>query len=65
MTKKNPANAPAYEAFHIPERDNAPWTRIGAARTHIDGAGYTARPPAEAGTVGIVETRCRPSPVPP
>ena len=41
MTKKKPANAPAYEAFHIPEREGAPWTRIGAAWTHLDGDGYT------------------------
>lgn len=42
MTKK-PVHTPAYEAFHIPEREGAPWTRIGAAWSHIDGEGYTLK----------------------
>ena len=39
-TKKT-AKTPAFVAYHVPERDNAPWTRIGAAWTHQDGEGYT------------------------
>ena len=33
--------APALIAYHVPERENAPWTRIGAAWDHKDGQGYT------------------------
>jgi len=43
MTKKTQktAKTPAFVAYHVPERENAPWTRIGAAWTHQDGEGYT------------------------
>jgi hypothetical protein len=42
MTKQTKtANTPAFVAYHVPERENAPWTRIGAAWPHKDGAGYT------------------------
>ena len=33
--------APALIAYHVPDRDKAPWTRIGAAWDHKDGEGYT------------------------
>lgn len=33
--------APALIAYHVPERENASWTRIGAAWDHKDGKGYT------------------------
>jgi len=33
--------APALIAYHVPERDKAPWTRIGAAWDHKDGGGFT------------------------
>jgi hypothetical protein len=33
--------APALIAYHVPERDKAPWTRIGAAWDHKDGEGFT------------------------
>ena len=33
--------APDLIAWHIPERENAPWSRIGAAWAHGDGAGYS------------------------
>ena len=32
---------PALIAYHVPEREKAPWTRIGAAWDHKDGKGYT------------------------
>lgn len=34
-------NSPAFLAYHIPDRENAAWTRIGAAWDHKDGGGYT------------------------
>lgn len=34
---------PSYIAYHVPERENAPWTRIGAAWEHSDGEGMTAQ----------------------
>lgn len=34
-------NAPAFVAYHAPERENAPWTAIGAAWNHKDGNGLT------------------------
>ncbi len=33
--------APALIAYHVPDRDKAPWTRIGAAWDHKDGEGFT------------------------
>jgi len=43
MTKKQTRQKrrPDLHAFHAPDRDNAYWTRIGAAWAHEDGAGYT------------------------
>ncbi len=32
---------PVLIAYHVPERDNAPWARIGAAWDHKDGEGFT------------------------
>lgn len=32
--------APAFIAYHVPDREKAPWTRIGAAWTHKDGEGF-------------------------
>jgi hypothetical protein len=32
---------PALIAYHVPEREKAPWTRIGAAWDHKDGKGFT------------------------
>ena len=40
-TKTDEKKAPALIAYHVPARENAPWTRIGAAWPHKDGAGYT------------------------
>jgi len=39
--KTEDAKAPALVAYHVPARENAPWTRIGAAWDHKDGAGFT------------------------
>ena len=33
------SNPPAFIAYHVPSRDKAPWTRIGAAWQHKDGEG--------------------------
>lgn len=33
--------APALIAYHVPDREKAPWTRIGAAWDHKDGEGYS------------------------
>lgn len=35
------AKAPAMIAYHVPDRENAPWTRIGAAWDHKDERGFT------------------------
>lgn len=44
-TKKAPeqetANTPALIAYHAPDRENASWTRIGAAWSHKDGKGFS------------------------
>jgi hypothetical protein len=39
-TSEKQANAPALIAYFVPERENAPWTRIGALWAHKDGKGY-------------------------
>lgn len=39
-TEKQSRN-PVLIAYHVPERDNAPWARIGAAWGHKDGEGFT------------------------
>lgn len=36
--KKTP---PALIAYHVPDREGAPWNRIGAAWDHKDGDGFT------------------------
>lgn len=44
MTKSNEKqkkNTPAFIAYHVPERENAKWERIGAAWHHDDGKGFT------------------------
>lgn len=35
--------APALIAYHVPDREKASWTRIGAAWDHKDGEGFTLR----------------------
>lgn len=35
------ANNPAFVAWHVPDRENAKWSRIGAAWHHRDGKGFT------------------------
>ena len=39
--KVQEAKAPALIAYHVPDRENAPWTRIGAAWDHKDERGFT------------------------
>jgi hypothetical protein len=36
-------NAPELIAYHVPDRRNAPWVRIGAAWPHKKGVGYSVR----------------------
>ena len=36
-------NSPALVAFHVPNRRNAPWIRIGAAWPHKDGDGFSLK----------------------
>jgi hypothetical protein len=45
MTQKTQksGNAPAFIAYHVPDRRNAPWIRIGAAWGHKDGEGFSLR----------------------
>ncbi|TQE99095.1 MAG: hypothetical protein FKY71_10420 [Spiribacter salinus] len=38
---ENTSRRPDLIAYHVPERDNAPWARIGAAWDHKDGEGFT------------------------
>lgn len=40
-TNTTEKKAPALIAYHVPARDEAPWTRIGAAWDHKDGKGFT------------------------
>lgn len=35
------ANTPALIAYHVPDKENAGWTRIGAAWPHKDGKGFS------------------------
>lgn len=47
--------APALIAYFVPEREKAPWTRIGAAWDHKDGEGYSLQLDlVPAGSVRIV-----------
>lgn len=39
-TQKSKPQPPAFTAWYVPERDGAPWTRIGAAWAHKDGNGF-------------------------
>ena len=41
MTKKDQKTekAPTFFAYHVPDRDNAPWIKIGAAWDHADDKG--------------------------
>lgn len=39
--KTEKKTAPALIAYHVPDRENAPWNRIGAAWDHKDGEGFT------------------------
>ncbi|GGC12655.1 hypothetical protein GCM10011494_34370 [Novosphingobium endophyticum] len=39
--KTEEKKAPALIAYHVPDREKAPWTRIGAAWDHKDGEGFT------------------------
>ncbi len=39
--KTDEKKAPALIAYHVPDREKAPWTRIGAAWDHKDGKGFT------------------------
>ena len=34
-------NAPTLIAYHVPDREKAPWTKIGAAWGHKDERGFT------------------------
>ncbi len=36
---KTRGRPPSYIAYYVPERDKAPWTRVGAAWEHRDGDG--------------------------
>lgn len=40
-THEHEANSPAFIAWHVPDRENARWTRIGAAWHHKDDKGFT------------------------
>lgn len=39
--QKTRKNTPALIAYHIPDREGAPWNRIGAAWEHEDGKGFS------------------------
>jgi hypothetical protein len=36
-------NGPSLIAYHVPDRRNAPWIRIGAAWPHKRGVGYSLK----------------------
>ncbi len=39
--REQESKLPAFIAYHVPDRDKAPWARIGAAWDHKDGEGFT------------------------
>ena len=59
MTKEpqtSTGNAPAYIAYHVPDRRNAHWARIGAAWPHKDGKGFNLKLellPADGGNITL------------
>jgi hypothetical protein len=40
-TKNTGKKPPAFIAYHVPDRENPFWTRIGAMWPHEDGKGYS------------------------
>lgn len=42
-TTKKTRKRPDFTAYFAPDRDNAPWTAIGAAWEHADGEGFNVR----------------------
>jgi len=42
-TQNRTGQNPQLIAWHVPDRKNAPWNRIGAAWAHKDGNGFTLR----------------------
>lgn len=50
MTKDVQNKKPAYTAYIVPDREDAPWIPVGAVWQHKDGEGYSIRldlmPPA-------------------
>ena len=62
--KTSEKKTPALIAYHAPERENAPWTRIGAAWDHKDGEGFTLQLDlVPAATGRIVMRKFEPKPV--
>ena len=44
MTKKTKTSKkPAFTAYYVPDRENAFWTKVGAAWKHEDGKGYSLK----------------------
>jgi hypothetical protein len=41
--QRDGGNAPDFIAYHVPDRRNAPWVRIGAAWPHQRGGGYSLK----------------------
>ena len=41
MSKSTETKAPAFIAYHVPDRENAYWSKIGAAWPHKDGKGFS------------------------
>lgn len=41
MSKSTESKQPAFIAYHVPDRENAYWTKIGAAWPHKDGKGFS------------------------
>lgn len=40
-SRKQEPKSPAFIAYHVPDRENPFWTKIGAAWDHKDGGGFT------------------------
>ncbi len=56
-TAEQAVNTPALIAWHVPERENASWTRIGAAWANRDGKGFTLQLDLIPATTGRIVLR--------
>ncbi|XWN32107.1 MAG: hypothetical protein ROR55_03040 [Devosia sp.] len=61
---KSRTKQPTHIAYHAPDRENAPWTSIGAAWAHDDGEGLTLQLellPASGGRIVLRTNKPKPA----